>query len=92
MTHDGGYDPNEMFCRGHTVRSAKECFTTYGGSCLDTPVFKCKDVLTDKYGKYGKDSYNLMDQGRCRDDLVGSFKSAAGDKGKGKECVGNVLV
>jgi len=68
------------------MRSAKKCFTTYGSSCLDTPVFKYKVI------KDGKDSYNLMNQRRCYNDFVGSFKSAASNKGKGKECIGNVLV
>jgi len=57
------YGPNEMFCREHIERIVKECFTTYGGSCLDTPVFERKDVLTDKYGEDSKLIFDLMDQG-----------------------------
>ncbi|KAF9449986.1 histidine-tRNA ligase [Macrolepiota fuliginosa MF-IS2] len=57
------YGPGEMFCREHIERVVKECFTTYGGSCLDTPVFERKDVLTDKYGEDSKLIFDLMDQG-----------------------------
>lgn len=41
----------------------KECFTTYGGSCLDTPVFERKDILTGKYGEDQKLIFDLKDQG-----------------------------
>ncbi|KXN85998.1 Histidine--tRNA ligase, mitochondrial [Leucoagaricus sp. SymC.cos] len=57
------YGPGEMFCREHIERVVKESFTTYGGSCLDTPVFERKDVLTDKYGEDSKLIFDLMDQG-----------------------------
>lgn len=52
-----------MFCREHIDRIIKDCFTTFGGSCLDTPVFERKDVLTDKYGEDAKLIFDLMDQG-----------------------------
>ncbi|KAF8167160.1 hypothetical protein B0H34DRAFT_680502 [Crassisporium funariophilum] len=57
------YGPAEMFCREHIERTVKECFTTYGGACLDTPVFERKDVLTDKYGEDAKLIFDLQDQG-----------------------------
>ncbi|KIM41651.1 hypothetical protein M413DRAFT_444910 [Hebeloma cylindrosporum] len=57
------YGPAEMFCRAHIENIVKECFTTYGGACLDTPVFERKDVLTDKYGEDSKLIFDLMDQG-----------------------------
>ncbi|CAA7269768.1 unnamed protein product [Cyclocybe aegerita] len=57
------YGPAEMFCREHIERIVKDCFTTYGGACLDTPVFERKDVLTDKYGEDAKLIFDLMDQG-----------------------------
>ncbi|KAF8811335.1 histidyl-tRNA synthetase [Phlegmacium glaucopus] len=57
------YGPAEMFCREHIERTIKECFTTYGGACLDTPVFERKDVLTDKYGEDAKLIFDLQDQG-----------------------------
>src|ERR1700761_4086201 len=57
------YGPGEMFCREHIERIVKDCFTTFGGSCLDTPVFERKDVLTDKYGEDAKLIYDLLDQG-----------------------------
>ncbi|KAK7467376.1 Cytoplasmic and mitochondrial histidine tRNA synthetase [Stygiomarasmius scandens] len=57
------YGPAEMFCREHIERIVKNCFTTYGGACLDTPVFERKDVLTDKYGEDAKLIFDLMDQG-----------------------------
>ena len=41
----------------------KEVFTTYGGCCLDTPVFERKDVLTGKYGEDSKLIFDLKDQG-----------------------------
>ncbi|KAK0185165.1 hypothetical protein F5146DRAFT_1071660 [Armillaria mellea] len=47
------YGPSEMFCRLHIERIVKDAFALFGGSCLDTPVFERKDVLT---GKYGEDS------------------------------------
>ncbi|KAF8959412.1 hypothetical protein BDZ97DRAFT_1906199 [Flammula alnicola] len=49
--------------RGRTRRRRKTCFTTFGGACLDTPVFERKDVLTDKYGEDAKLIFDLMDQG-----------------------------
>ena len=52
-----------MFCREHIERTIKDCFTTYGGACLDTPVFERKDVLTDKYGEDAKLIFDLQDQG-----------------------------
>ena len=57
------YGPGEMFCREHIERIVKDCFTTFGGSCLDTPVFERKDILTDKYGEDAKLIYDLLDQG-----------------------------
>ncbi|GBE77605.1 Histidine--tRNA ligase, mitochondrial [Sparassis crispa] len=57
------YGPGEMFCREHIERIVKECFTTYGGSCLDTPVFERKDILAGKYGEDAKLIFDLMDQG-----------------------------
>jgi histidyl-tRNA synthetase len=52
-----------MFCREHIERIVKDCFTSYGGSCLDTPVFERKDILTGKYGEDAKLIFDLMDQG-----------------------------
>src|ERR1700727_1586465 len=52
-----------MFCREHVERIVKDCFTTYGGSCLDTPVFERKDILAGKYGEDAKLIFDLMDQG-----------------------------
>jgi len=52
-----------MFCRLHIEKIVKECFTTYGGSCLDTPVFERKDILAGKYGEDAKLIFDLMDQG-----------------------------
>lgn len=52
-----------MFCREHIEKIVKDCFTTYGGSSLDTPVFERKDVLMDKYGEDSKLIFDLMDQG-----------------------------
>ena len=52
-----------MFCREHVERIVKDCFTTFGGSQLDTPVFERKEVLTDKYGEDAKLIFDLMDQG-----------------------------
>ncbi|KAI0714757.1 histidyl-tRNA synthetase [Earliella scabrosa] len=57
------YGPGEMFCREHVERIVKDCFTTYGGSQLDTPVFERKEVLTGKYGEDQKLIFDLMDQG-----------------------------
>ncbi|THH11587.1 hypothetical protein EW145_g537 [Phellinidium pouzarii] len=57
------YGPGEMFCREHVERIIKDCFTTYGGSQLDTPVFERRDILTDKYGEDAKLIFDLMDQG-----------------------------
>lgn len=52
-----------MFCREHVERIVKDCFASYGGSCLDTPVFERKDILTGKYGEDAKLIFDLMDQG-----------------------------
>jgi histidyl-tRNA synthetase len=52
-----------MHCREHIERIVKECFTTYGGSCLDTPVFERKDILAGKYGEDAKLIFDLKDQG-----------------------------
>lgn len=52
-----------MFCREHIERTVKECFTMYGGGCLDTPVFERKDILAGKYGEDAKLIFDLMDQG-----------------------------
>ncbi|PCH34343.1 histidyl-tRNA synthetase [Wolfiporia cocos MD-104 SS10] len=57
------YGPGEMFCREHIERTVKECFTLYGGGCLDTPVFERKDILAGKYGEDAKLIFDLMDQG-----------------------------
>ncbi|OCH95702.1 histidyl-tRNA synthetase [Obba rivulosa] len=57
------YGPGEMFCREHVERVVKECFTTYGGACLDTPVFERKDILAGKYGEDAKLIFDLKDQG-----------------------------
>ncbi|KAJ7729092.1 hypothetical protein DFH07DRAFT_218378 [Mycena maculata] len=57
------YGPAEMFCRETIERTVKECFTTFGGSCLDTPVFERKDILAGKYGEDSKLIFDLMDQG-----------------------------
>lgn len=52
-----------MYCREHVERIVKDCFTTYGGSCLDTPVFERKDILAGKYGEDAKLIFDLQDQG-----------------------------
>ena len=52
-----------MALREHIENVVKECFKRYGGSCLDTPVFERKDVLTDKYGEDSKLIFDLADQG-----------------------------
>ncbi|ESK93633.1 histidyl-trna synthetase [Moniliophthora roreri MCA 2997] len=57
------FGPAEMHCREHVERIVKECFTLFGGSCLDTPVFERKDILTGKYGEDQKLIFDLMDQG-----------------------------
>ncbi|GLB41153.1 putative histidyl-tRNA synthetase [Lyophyllum shimeji] len=57
------YGPAEMYCREHIERIVKDCFTAYGGSCLDTPVFERKDILAGKYGEDAKLIFDLMDQG-----------------------------
>ncbi|KAJ7292628.1 hypothetical protein C8J57DRAFT_1041644 [Mycena rebaudengoi] len=57
------FGPGEMYCRESIERIVKECFTTFGGSCLDTPVFERKDVLTGKYGEDAKLIFDLKDQG-----------------------------
>ncbi|TBU26849.1 histidyl-tRNA synthetase [Dichomitus squalens] len=57
------YGPGEMFCREHVERIVKDCFTTFGGSQLDTPVFERKEVLAGKYGEDQKLIFDLMDQG-----------------------------
>ncbi|KAH9830438.1 histidyl-tRNA synthetase [Rhodofomes roseus] len=57
------YGPSEMHCREFIERTVKDCFTTYGGGCLDTPVFERKDILAGKYGEDAKLIFDLMDQG-----------------------------
>ncbi|KAJ3901374.1 histidine-tRNA ligase [Lentinula edodes] len=57
------YGPAEMFCREYVERIVKDCFSTYGGSCLDTPVFERKEILAGKYGEDAKLIFDLMDQG-----------------------------
>jgi histidyl-tRNA synthetase len=57
------YGPGEMLCREHIEGIVKDCFSLYGGSCLDTPVFERKDILTGKYGEDAKLIFDLMDQG-----------------------------
>ncbi|KAH7911615.1 hypothetical protein BJ138DRAFT_1113052 [Hygrophoropsis aurantiaca] len=57
------YGPGEMFCRAHIENIVRDVFTTYGGSCLDTPVFERKDILAGKYGEDAKLIYDLKDQG-----------------------------
>lgn len=52
-----------MHCREHIERIVKDCFTTYGGSCLDTPVFERKEILAGKYGEDAKLIFDLKDQG-----------------------------
>ncbi|KAG5634742.1 hypothetical protein H0H81_000937, partial [Sphagnurus paluster] len=57
------YGPAEMYCRQYIERIVKDCFTSYGGSCLDTPVFERQDILQGKYGEDAKLIFDLMDQG-----------------------------
>ncbi|KAI0095190.1 histidyl-tRNA synthetase [Irpex rosettiformis] len=57
------YGPGEMHCREHIERIVKDCFTTFGGSCLDTPVFERKEILAGKYGEDAKLIFDLKDQG-----------------------------
>ncbi|KAJ7049468.1 histidyl-tRNA synthetase [Mycena amicta] len=57
------FGPAEMACRESIERTVKDCFTTFGGSCLDTPVFERKDILAGKYGEDAKLIFDLMDQG-----------------------------
>lgn len=52
-----------MYCRDLVERTVKEVFTTYGGACLDTPVFERKDILAGKYGEDAKLIFDLKDQG-----------------------------
>lgn len=52
-----------MHCREHVERIVKECFTTFGGGCLDTPVFERKEILAGKYGEDAKLIFDLQDQG-----------------------------
>ena len=52
-----------MFCREHIERIVRSVFTAYGGSCVDTPVFERKDILTGKYGEDSKLIFDLKDQG-----------------------------
>ena len=52
-----------MALREHIENVVKECFKRYGGSCLDTPVFERKDILTGKYGEDAKLIFDLADQG-----------------------------
>ncbi|KIK68467.1 hypothetical protein GYMLUDRAFT_54097 [Collybiopsis luxurians FD-317 M1] len=57
------YGPAEMLCREHVERIVKDVFATYGGSCLDTPVFERKEILAGKYGEDAKLIFDLQDQG-----------------------------
>ncbi|KZT42597.1 histidyl-tRNA synthetase [Sistotremastrum suecicum HHB10207 ss-3] len=57
------YGPTEMFCREYVERIVKDCFTSHGGSCLDTPVFERKEILAGKYGEDAKLIFDLQDQG-----------------------------
>ncbi|KZP30154.1 histidyl-tRNA synthetase [Athelia psychrophila] len=57
------YGPEEMLCKEHIERIVKDCFTKFGGACIDTPVFERKDLLTDKYGEGETLMIKLMDQG-----------------------------
>ena len=52
-----------MYLRHQIESVVRDCFSAYGGACLDTPVFERKDVLTDKYGEDSKLIFDLMDQG-----------------------------
>lgn len=52
-----------MYLRYQIESIVRDSFTSYGGACLDTPVFERKDVLTDKYGEDSKLIFDLMDQG-----------------------------
>jgi histidyl-tRNA synthetase len=52
-----------MYCRAHIERTVTDVFTTFGGGCIDTPVFERKDVLTGKYGEDAKLIFDLADQG-----------------------------
>ena len=52
-----------MFLREHVERIVKDCFTTFGESQLNTPVFEWKEILTDKYGEDAKLIFDLQDQG-----------------------------
>ncbi|KAF5312811.1 hypothetical protein D9619_002357 [Psilocybe cf. subviscida] len=56
------YGPAEIFCRAHIEKVVKDVFATFGGACLDMPVFERKDVLTDKYGEDAKLFFDLLDQ------------------------------
>lgn len=57
------YGASEMFCRLHIEKTVRDVFLSYGGACLDTPVFERKDVLTGKYGEDQKLIFDLKDQG-----------------------------
>ena len=57
------FGPAETALREHVEDIVKECFKRYGGSCLDTPVFERKDILTGKYGEDAKLIFDLKDQG-----------------------------
>ncbi|KIM31972.1 hypothetical protein M408DRAFT_327352 [Serendipita vermifera MAFF 305830] len=57
------FAPAETSLREHIEDIVKECFKRYGGSCLDTPVFERKDILTGKYGEDSKLIFDLKDQG-----------------------------
>ncbi|CAK5268567.1 unnamed protein product [Mycena citricolor] len=57
------FGPAEMACRERIERTVKDCFSAFGGACLDTPVFERKDILTGKYGEDAKLIFDLMDQG-----------------------------
>ncbi|KAI6104533.1 hypothetical protein EDD16DRAFT_1637715 [Pisolithus croceorrhizus] len=61
--HKGLLDLRKCTVREHIERIVKDVFTTYGGSCLDTPVFERKDILAGKYGEDQKLIFDLMDQG-----------------------------
>ncbi|KAG8754615.1 Cytoplasmic and mitochondrial histidine tRNA synthetase [Serendipita sp. 396] len=57
------YGPAENSLREHIEDVVKECFKRFGGSCIDTPVFERKDILTGKYGEDSKLIFDLKDQG-----------------------------
>ncbi|PVG01741.1 histidyl-tRNA synthetase [Serendipita vermifera] len=57
------FGPAENSLREHIEDIVKDCFKRYGGSCIDTPVFERKDILTGKYGEDSKLIFDLKDQG-----------------------------